>query len=190
MKPTTNLRVAGGTWGRCVVIGLIACASTTLLAQVATDAWQKDATMMRQYNWNSRTELVKDGKVEDIRIDSVTFGPDGMTGHPDHCTISRWATQAWRRLGAGRLWYATVTPGFHQEWGAVNNEIGLWADPAHPPCTPEEDIAFRLRCEGDVMSRKQAALRAHRSQTAPLLSLLGEGRYREWWRYEYFRAAS
>src|SRR5262245_52436012 len=25
----------------------------------------------------------------------VTFGPDGMTGHLDHCAVSRWTTDAW-----------------------------------------------------------------------------------------------
>ena len=27
----------------------------------------------------------------------VTFGADGMTGHPDHVAVGRWATAASRR---------------------------------------------------------------------------------------------
>src|SRR4051794_10788189 len=36
------------------------------------------------------------GHIADIRPDLiVTFGPDGMTGHPDHRAVSRWTTDAW-----------------------------------------------------------------------------------------------
>ena len=36
------------------------------------------------------------GVIADIEPDLiVTFGPDGMTGHPDHRAISRWTTEAW-----------------------------------------------------------------------------------------------
>ena len=39
--------------------------------------------------------------LERVRPDViVTFGPDGMTGHPDHRTISAWVTEAWRRAGS------------------------------------------------------------------------------------------
>ena len=31
----------------------------------------------------------------------VTFGPDGMTGHPDHRAVSRWTTQAMDVAGPG-----------------------------------------------------------------------------------------
>src|SRR4051812_7443914 len=48
----------------------------------------------------------------------VTFGPDGMTGHPDHRAISGWATDAWAATRpAATLWYATQTAGFHRRWG-------------------------------------------------------------------------
>ena len=33
------------------------------------------------------------GLLTDVRPDTVlTFGPDGMTGHPDHISVSRWTT--------------------------------------------------------------------------------------------------
>jgi LmbE family N-acetylglucosaminyl deacetylase len=30
----------------------------------------------------------------------VTFGREGMTGHPDHRAVSRWTTDAWMQLGS------------------------------------------------------------------------------------------
>ena len=56
--------------------------------------------------------------LERVRPDTVvTFGPDGMTGHPDHQTVSAWVTEAWRRSGCREaLWYATTTPAFQEQW--------------------------------------------------------------------------
>ena len=77
------------------------------------------------------------GVIADIEPDLiVTFGPEGMTGHPDHRAISRWTTEAWAATRPGAdLWYATVTPEFHRKWGPINDQIGLWADQPEPPCT-------------------------------------------------------
>jgi LmbE family N-acetylglucosaminyl deacetylase len=128
---------------------------------------------------------------EEVRPDTVvTFGPDGMTGHPDHRTISAWVTTAWQRAGRPcRLWHATVTPDFHREWGEVNAEIGLWFPGATPPSARRADLAHQLRCDEDLLDRKLAALRAHGSQTAPLMELLGIDRFRRWWACESFASA-
>src|SRR3954470_3062332 len=61
----------------------------------------------------------------DVRPDLVvTFGPDGVTGHPDHRAVSRWATDAWARtVPSAELWYPTFTPDFHRTWGGLNEQI-------------------------------------------------------------------
>lgn len=119
----------------------------------------------------------------------VTFGPDGMTGHPDHRAVSRWTTSAWEAAGRpGVLWYATVTPAFHARWGEVNERLGLWlADDR--PCTPEDRLAHVVACTGRIGERKVAALDAHESQTAALRWLLTESAWRGWWSEECFVAA-
>lgn len=121
----------------------------------------------------------------------VTFGPDGITGHPDHRAISRWATAAWEATGArAELWYATLTPAFHRRWGHLNAEIGLFAEQPDPPATPPDQLACKLALHGAAADAKFAALRAHRTQTQPLIDLVGAGVYRSWWSDEAFRAAT
>jgi LmbE family N-acetylglucosaminyl deacetylase len=130
--------------------------------------------------------------IDRVRPDTiVTFGPDGMTGHPDHRAVSAWTTAAWRaqRTGA-RLWYATLLPSFHEQWGGLNDEVGLFADLDRPPCTTDEETALIVHCEGWILDAKMAALRAHRSQTAPLIAHAGEETYRRWWSTEAFVDAS
>ena len=123
-----------------------------------------------------------------IRPDTiVTFGPDGMTGHPDHRTVSRWVTLAWEATGRGaQLWYSTLTPEFHREWGALNADVGLWFEGSAPPSDPVADLAQWVRCDGELSDRKFAALAAHTSQTSGLIALVGAERYRQWWSAEYF----
>jgi len=130
--------------------------------------------------------------IQEIEPDTiVTFGPDGMTGHIDHRTVSEWTTAAWIRAGRpGRLWYATVTPEFHRTWGPVNEQVGLWFEGSNPPSDPSTELAFAVHCADDLLDRKFAALAAHHTQTSGLIGLLGPERYRQWWSTESFVDAS
>lgn len=119
----------------------------------------------------------------------VTFGPDGMTGHPDHRAVSRWTTEAWIASGTpGDLWYATVTTEFHERWGGVNDRIGLWSDQPEPPSVDPRELCHQIVLSGSQLDRKQSALMAHHSQTAALARSVGPRDYRSWWSVEAFRA--
>ena len=43
-----------------------------------TEARKANAILMQQYSWTSRTELIDQGQVKDIRIDLVNYGPGGQ----------------------------------------------------------------------------------------------------------------
>jgi LmbE family N-acetylglucosaminyl deacetylase len=128
--------------------------------------------------------------IADVAPDTIlTFGPDGMTGHPDHRAVSAWATAAWQVAGARtRLLYATLTPRFHAEWAAVNDRVGLWMS-GRGPVTPHHELALHVALTGVALDRKVAALRTHASQTAGLVDMLGEEDFRQWWSTEAFAAA-
>jgi hypothetical protein len=42
-----------------------------------TEARKANARLMHEYSWNSRTELIVDGVVKDMRLELVQYGPDG-----------------------------------------------------------------------------------------------------------------
>lgn len=109
---------------------------------------------------------------DEVRPDTVvTFGPDGLTGDPDHRAVSAWTTTAWRNTGrAATLLYAV------------------------PPDTTT-GVAVDLRLDGAVLDRKVAALRAHASQAgnrgARVAAVRGGGApATAWWRREAFRDAT
>ena len=59
----------------------IALAQGTAPGEMAvrvTEARQANAALMRQYSWTSRTEVMLQGQVKDIRIDAVNYGLGGQ----------------------------------------------------------------------------------------------------------------
>ena len=42
------------------------------------EARKSNAALMHQYSWNSRTEIISEGQVKDIRIDLVNYTPEGQ----------------------------------------------------------------------------------------------------------------
>ena len=52
-------------------------AKNTSMAVQITEARKANAALMRQYTWNSRTELIDQGVLKDTRIEMVGYGSDG-----------------------------------------------------------------------------------------------------------------
>jgi LmbE family N-acetylglucosaminyl deacetylase len=118
----------------------------------------------------------------------ATFGPDGMTGHPDHKAVSRWATSAWLATGRGAdLLYATTSAAFVERHASLYAAYDLVLEPGLPRPTPQDELALDLALTGWELDRKRVALAAHASQTVPVASLLGEDRFRALSDREMFR---
>jgi LmbE family N-acetylglucosaminyl deacetylase len=119
----------------------------------------------------------------------VTFGPDGMTGHPDHRTVSAWTTAAWRAAScAGRLLYATTTDAFADEFAHLHDRLPVFG-PGLPLRTPADELAVAVHVAGPHLDAKERALHSHASQVDVLLDAFGREEYRRWWRTETFIAA-
>jgi LmbE family N-acetylglucosaminyl deacetylase len=117
----------------------------------------------------------------------VTFGPDGITAHPDHVSVSLWTTAA---VGpTTRLLYATMTHDFLDRHRTMHDRIGLFADcPGGRPFSIDRDrLAMRVGLDPAELIRKRRALGEHRSQTAPLAAMVGEDTFVSWWGDECFR---
>lgn len=129
------------------------------------------------------------GIIDEVAPDTMlTFGPDGMTGHPDHRAVSRWTDQAVREAAwRGRVLHAVVTPAYHRDFGHLLESIDGGDDAF--PAVLHQDLAVDLVLRSAALERKLAALDAHASQVGPLQRMLGTEGYRRLVQGEWFRAA-
>lgn len=89
----------------------------------------------------------------------ITFGPDGISGHPDHVTVNRWSTAVYDKLskeadGPGRLYYIAPSEATQQGCGI--------APPAEAVGGPVAFIDV-----GDHLEEKVRAAQQHASQNPP-----------------------
>jgi LmbE family N-acetylglucosaminyl deacetylase len=125
--------------------------------------------------------------IRDVQPDTiVTFGPDGVTGHPDHRAVSGWTSHAWAATGGtARLLWAAVTPRAARRMALVEPVANAFY-PGFPQVTDEHEVAVQLDLRGDLLDRKVTAIRSHASQSATLAHALGEDAFRRWWATESY----
>jgi LmbE family N-acetylglucosaminyl deacetylase len=127
----------------------------------------------------------------DVQPDTVlTFGPDGMTGHDDHISVSRWTAAAFDEVApdGAVLAYATNTPEWLARWRAPLDELNVFMG-AEPPCTPADELFLHEIFSGDLLDTKLRALLQQTSQIEPLVQALGEQMLYEGMAEEAFRRA-
>ena len=119
--------------------------------------------------------------IDEIRPDTIlTFGPDGVTFHPDHIAVSRWVTEAWSQRGRPcRLLHAAPTVEHLARFGALYEEWGSYMTDERPAGVPSGDLAVHLCLDGWRLDRKLAALEAMTSQTRDLIALSRPGGLRQ-----------
>ena len=122
---------------------------------------------------------------DDVRPDTVlSFGPDGITGHPDHRAVSAWVDLALAGSGV-RLMHAVERE--ERVDRALDEDFGVY-ELGRPRTLPDDEIDLVLRPEGDLLDRKIAALLLQKSQTGGLVDAVGLERFRAWAADEAFAA--
>jgi LmbE family N-acetylglucosaminyl deacetylase len=122
----------------------------------------------------------------------LTFGPDGMTGHADHRTVSAWTTEAFRRIApaGARLYYATTTPDWMDEFYQELQRFNVFMEPGTPPVTPRDEVDLLYEVPPEVLEQKLAALQKHVSQVEGMVNAFGEDYLRRASGEETFRLAA
>jgi LmbE family N-acetylglucosaminyl deacetylase len=118
--------------------------------------------------------------ITDLAPDTIlTFGPDGMTFHSDHQTVSAWVAQAWHRAGRpGRVLQAVMSEEHVTTWGEEYERWGVFMSDERPVGHPVDKLAIHVRLAGTPLDQKMAALSAMYTQIAPSIALVGEDRFR------------
>jgi LmbE family N-acetylglucosaminyl deacetylase len=100
----------------------------------------------------------------ELRPDAVvTWGPDGMSGHPDHRLVSAVVTQVFQEDGPG--WpHNLYFPGFARERAAAAPIVPGWPP---LPLTAERYLTVRVAYEERDAQRARESFACHRSQFTP-----------------------
>lgn len=125
---------------------------------------------------------------DEFRPDTiVTFGPDGITGHPDHRAVAEWVTHAVAQYGRPpRLLSAALEAHYCAEFATLHEELSVFMDPQAPEPLPLEELELHLQLSGTWLDRKLTALRCQATQTAPVETAMGEDVFRRWVAIESF----
>jgi LmbE family N-acetylglucosaminyl deacetylase len=127
--------------------------------------------------------------MKEVEPDTVlTFGPDGMTGHAAHMSVSRWATEAFRELApvGAELYYAVYTQDWADEFVPVLNKFDVFR-PGTPPVVPREELAIAFVLPPDLLELKLRAIEEHASQVEGMVEAFGEDFFRRAMAEESFR---
>lgn len=129
--------------------------------------------------------------MREVQPDTVfSFGPDGMTGHEGHKSVSAWVGEAFEAAAkpGARLYHATATPEWAETWLPRLEPFDIFL-PGTPPVVAREELAIDYSLPDDVLDLKFRAIQAHQSQVRGLVEVFGD-HMREWMAVEYFRLAA
>ena len=78
--PILVASLIAAAWSQSVLAQGQPLASGNIAVRIA-NARKANAALMRQYTWDSRTEIIEEGAVKSIRIEAVSYGPSGQLQH-------------------------------------------------------------------------------------------------------------
>jgi LmbE family N-acetylglucosaminyl deacetylase len=117
----------------------------------------------------------------------LTFGPEGMTGHPDHQTVSAWANTVRHELGLlACIYHAVQTAESYEKLKPADDVLNLFFNIDKPPIAAEGQCAIAYHLPPDIEDQKRRALLAMPSQNERLFSGLPTAVIDRAFSHEYF----
>lgn len=122
----------------------------------------------------------------------LTFGPDGLTGHPDHQAVSRWTKEAAKAARSeAKLFYKVEAEELYEPYlQPMDKAADVYFMTEKPPLKPLADCDICFELSSGLWQRKLKALQAMPSQTEGLLRAFPEAFLQGAFHYETFVRAS
>lgn len=99
----------------------------------------------------------------------LTFGPDGMTGHPDHCAVSLWVNMAAQGTDA-QIYHAVELKSCYEQMLAADKQFDIFFNIDQPPLVEEDGADLMFGLDKDRLEQKYLTLKAMPSQTEAMFS--------------------
>ena len=106
----------------------------------------------------------------------ITFPPDGITGHPDHQAVSRWARRAAEKAEKKpQVYFAVQTQEAYDSFLKVLDEkFNFYFATDKPVFVLEAECDLLFKLELPVAERKMRALKVQESQYVSVFDFLGD----------------
>lgn len=103
--------------------------------------------------------------IEKYRPSSIlTFGPEGMTGHEDHCCVSGWAGQAAKDYPDVTVYHAVMLRKDYETGLEVSTKHNFFFNIDKPPLVEEDECDVVFKLPDGLLVKKYQALMAMPSQ--------------------------
>lgn len=110
-------------------------------------------------------DLIKKHKPDTI----LTFGFDGMTGHPDHQAVCMWAVRAKATLKNNmRIYHAVQTPEQYQKMLILHKKLNIFYNIDEPKLCKQDSCDIYLKLDSELTNLKLRALKAMATQSAKM----------------------
>lgn len=127
--------------------------------------------------------------IHEVRPDTIlSFGPDGLTGHPDHSTVARWVTAAVQASDIKPTVYRLVElrEVYDTHLKKADDLFDIYFNIDKPPLCEQHECDICFCMERPQQLSKRRALEAMPSQTGPMLEYFDEQLFCEVFRCECF----
>lgn len=102
----------------------------------------------------------------------LTFGPDGMTGHDDHCTVSAWVSEAVKNTDIA-VYHAVQLKEVYEHMRAADEQFNIFFNIDQPQFVEAKECAILIDLPEDIVDKKYRGLCAMPSQTEAMFKMLG-----------------
>ncbi len=121
----------------------------------------------------------------------VTFGPEGMTGHPDHQIVSKWCRLAAHNASSPLTTYHAVhtKKQYDRYLKEADDKFNIFFNIDQPPLKEESECTICYELSPAIRRLKRNALAAMPSQTEAILQAFDEQFLDAAFAKEYFVAA-
>ncbi len=105
----------------------------------------------------------------------LTFGPDGLTGHPDHQAVSHWVKQAVQGTDIAVYHFVEETQSYENYMKQLDQQFNFYFNIDEPPLRNSAECDIALHLTDELCAKKCKALQAMPSQTEKLFKNSPDG---------------
>ncbi len=105
----------------------------------------------------------------------LTFGPEGMTGHPDHCCVSTWVDAAANQADSkANVYHAVELRENYEAMKAADEKYNFFYNIDQPPLKNEGECDILIKLPDELLIKKYQALASMPSQYEAMLRDFGQ----------------